>query len=317
MPNWLIKSAIHRAISWLPRSQLWNELMQTHVTHSLGMTPERLEAKMVECRKFFDSFRARGRDAADFVALELGTGWYPTIPIGLYLCGATEIHTIDIDPLLRPARIKHLLELIEESAGSGILATWLPACRPERVEKLVSLLTFVDLESPAMLLERIGINVIVKDAQAIPLPDHSVDLIFTSGVLEYIPSAVMENILMEFRRVARPDAMMAHRINLVDQYSYFDPSITAFNYLKYTARQWGYLNSPLIWQNRFRLSDYKRVIANSGFRILEEENIAGLEEDLARVELSGEFKHYQRADLLILHSYLAACPDHHREEQAN
>ena len=35
MPNWLIKSAIHHAISWLPQSHEWNYLLQKHVTRSL------------------------------------------------------------------------------------------------------------------------------------------------------------------------------------------------------------------------------------------------------------------------------------------
>ena len=272
------------------------------------MSTPRFESKLTECQKFIESYRKHRQPHDDFVALELGTGWYPIIPLGLYLCGAREVHTIDIHPLLSRKRVRRALELIIDSARSGTLLHLLPAYRHERVRELEVLLSFVDRESPAALLDRIGIKVIVTDARSIPLPDHAVDLIFSSVVLAHIPAAVLVNIMAEFQRVAKPDATMAHLINLVDQYSFFDRSITPFNYLKYTSSQWRWLNSPLIWQNGLRLSDYKRLIANSGFRVVEEENVLGLNQDLDRVKLAPEYEKYHRDDLLVLRSYLACRP---------
>lgn len=43
--------------------------------------------------------------------LELGTGWYPVVPIGLYLCGAAEIRTLDIVSQCKLDRIQYLLTL--------------------------------------------------------------------------------------------------------------------------------------------------------------------------------------------------------------
>src|SRR3954464_15279726 len=107
MPHWLIKSAIHRGISLLPASQKWNEWFQEHVTKSLNLGPGAFEARLNACRQYLDDFLELQPQCADsFTALELGTGWYPTVPIGLYLCGASEIWSYDIDALLRPERLK-------------------------------------------------------------------------------------------------------------------------------------------------------------------------------------------------------------------
>jgi hypothetical protein len=101
---------------------------------------------------------------------------------------------------------------------------------------------------------------------------------------------------------------MSHRLNLVDQYSYFDQSITAFNFLRFTEREWGWLDSPLTSQNRLRIGDYRNCFREAGFEIIREENVSGAAEDLARVKLASEFQQMSRADLLVLHSYIAARP---------
>ena len=107
MPHWLIKSAIHRAISVLPNRQKFNEWFQRNVTKSLGLSQGAFEYKLDCCRRYLEDFLAEhpGR-LENFTAVELGTGWYPIAPIGLYLCGAKEIWSFDIDPLLSRERLR-------------------------------------------------------------------------------------------------------------------------------------------------------------------------------------------------------------------
>ena len=89
MPHWLIKSAIQRAISLLPASQTWNSLFQQNVTRSLELTESRFEARLDYCRLHLEHFlELQPQRARDFTALEVGTGWYRVVPVGLYLCGA-------------------------------------------------------------------------------------------------------------------------------------------------------------------------------------------------------------------------------------
>ena len=306
MPHWLIKSAIHRVISWLPQSQVWNGLLQTYVTRSTAMTPQTFEEKLEQCRRFLNFYRALRPGGEPFQVLELGTGWFPTVPVGLYLCGAGNIWTIDIDPLLSPDRLRAMLQFYCDYESSGVLKKFLPHYLPARMEKIRALLAGCEGKSATESLAHLNITVIVADAQRTPLPDASIDLFFSNGVLEYVPRPVLQGILKEFTRLSSADAVMVHRLNLVDQFSYFDRSITPFNFLKYTTDEWRWRNSPLIWQNRLRISDYRELLTSAGFEIAEEDNASGKAEDLAAVPLAPEFRHYSQADLLVLHSFITA-----------
>jgi hypothetical protein len=140
------------------------------------------------------------------------------------------------------------------------------------------------------------------------LPAGAVDLFFSTGVLEYIPRPVLVCIFAEFQRIASSQAATSHYLNLIDQFWYFDRSITPFNFLKYSAKQWGYLNSPLIWQNRLRISDYRELLNEARFQIVKELNTAGSADDLRKIQISSELQHYKQEDLLVLMSWLVAKP---------
>lgn len=305
MPHWLIKSAIHRTISYLPRPQLWNDLFRKFGSGSLELSPSQFETKLLECNRHWQSFISHRHAAAtDFSAFELGTGWFPIIPIGLYLCGAREIWTVDIDPFLRKDRMQQMLGYFKDYVRTGKLNECLPEVRPDRIERLLRLADSASSTAPAEWLREFHIHALVRDAQKLPLPDQSVDWFFSSGVLEYIPEPILKNILTEFRRVAKRGAVMTHRLNLVDVYSYFDKNISTLNHLKFTAQKWRWLNSPLIWQSRLRVSDYRRLYNEAGFKVVAEDNVSEAPEKLDQLTLAPEFSKYDRRDLIVIHSFM-------------
>src|SRR4051812_1924349 len=119
MPHWLVKSGIQRAISMLPYRHWWNELFQKFGgTQSLHLGRGMFERRLDDCRNHLDNFLQSGQGTpGQFTALELGTGWFPTLATGLYLCGAGPIWTFDIEPLLRRSRMQRMLELLFEYDG--------------------------------------------------------------------------------------------------------------------------------------------------------------------------------------------------------
>lgn len=306
MPSWLIKTALQRTISWLPRRQFWNGLLQTWVTKSTELDAKHFEEKLRECQRHVAAFQSLRPDLSEFRVLEVGTGWFPIIPAGLYLCGARELRTIDIEPLLRRKHLQRMLEAFCAWEQSGELRRTLPGYRAERMDRLRALLPRALREEPAALLRELDIEVLVGDAQRLALPGQTIDFFISSGVLECIPRPVLEGILAESRRVAAPGAVMSHRLNLADQFSYFDSSITAFNFLRYTEGQWRWRNSPMTWQNRLRIPDYRQMFRAAGFEVVREENVSGRAEDLARIKLAPPFERYRLEDLLVLHSFLTA-----------
>jgi hypothetical protein len=306
MPHWLIKTALHRGISALPNRQFWNGLLQKWITRSTELTAEKFEGKVRECDRHLRVFRT-AQPAGDFTVLELGTGWLPIIPAGLWICGAREIWTFDIDPLLQSDRVLSVLQHYSDYAKRGALSSLLPEAQADRIKRLDAVLAAgKPNDQPAVLLEKLDIHYQVKDAQQIPLPNNTINFLVSSGVLEYVPKPVFQKVLKEFRRVAALGAMMSHRLNLVDQYSYFDKKITAFNFLQFTEREWSWRDSPLFAQNRLRIGDYRKQFHEAGFEIVCEENVPGAPEDLAKIKLAPEFQQMTREDLLVLHSYISA-----------
>ena len=116
MAKWIIKTALQRAISWLPQSHRWNALFQNHFTHSIKLGLGTLQNRAEYCTKTLDAYFTSGKPLSpgELQVLEVGTGWYPVIPVAFYLCGAGKISTFDIAPLLSANRVKEALNLFLE-----------------------------------------------------------------------------------------------------------------------------------------------------------------------------------------------------------
>ena len=308
MPHWLFKSALQQAISRLPYRQRINHVFQRFVTKSLELGTGMFERSLEHCRTHLQHLYDQCPEVGEFTVVELGTGWIPTMPVGMYLCGASTVWTMDIDPMLHRRQLRRMMQLLCEYADRDELRKHLPRLRPERWAELRRLAPQLEEESPAEFLGRFNIRVMVRDAQQSGLAGGSVNLFYSTGVLEYIPRPVLQGILKEFRRLCASCAVMSHWISTIDQFSYFDRSITPFNYLRYTSKQWSYFNPPLIWQNRLRICDYRQLFVEAGFQIWKEKSEKGSPADLGSIQLAPEFSRYSQEDLLVLTAWLAASP---------
>jgi len=310
MSSWLVKTGVQRTISVLPRSQWWNSLLQRYVTGTLRIGPyDEFYAKLRACRRHLDAYRTFSRrPREDFTVVEIGTGWFPIIPIGLHLCGAREIWSFDIVRLLRADTFRRVIDCFCSFARSGELCQVLPAVRASVLTKLLEMAPSAAKLPPAEFLERLNIHSLIGDVRRTGLADGCADLVFSEGVLELIDPAALLDILSELRRLASRDSVVSHYICIADQFATFDKSITPFNNLRFSARAWRWLKSPLVPQNRLRASDYRRAMREAGLEIVAEENRRGAESDLARIRLAPEFSRYDRQDLLVLFASLVGRP---------
>jgi hypothetical protein len=183
MSSWLLKTVLQRAIGVLPRSHWWNGLLQRYVTGGLEIQPYgEFLGKLQACRRHFDYYRTFSRQSReDFSVVEIGTGWFPIIPIGLYLCGAGEIWTFDIARLLRRDTFSKVIECFCLFAQTGELGKILPAVRSSALAKLLELAPLATKVSPVDFLERLNIHALVQDVRRSGLEDGSVDLVFGQG----------------------------------------------------------------------------------------------------------------------------------------
>ena len=310
MGRWIVKTLVQRGFSLLPRSDWWNELLQRYVTHGLRLEPEgEFRGKLLASRTHFDYFsQTAARQKTGFDAMELGTGWFPIIPMGLYLCGAQTVWTYDVVRLLRADTFRRTLECFRVFQRTGKLFEILPAAVPERVERLTDLLERNPRTPPETLLKELNIHAFVRDVRKADQAQGSVDFVFSNGVLEHLSPSHLADVMGKFRVMLRPDGVMCHHVGLADQFASFDRSITPYNFLQYSPKRWRWLDNPIIPQNRLRHSDYVSIMERAGFEVVKEEAIPGRVEDLRRVHLAREFRSYRESDLLILNSWLIARP---------
>jgi len=311
MHKWIVKAFVQGVLSHVPGGRLLNSLAQRLFTNSLVLTAHRFEQKLMQCRIHLESARTiAGKPGDSFTVLELGTGWYPIIPIGMYLCGASTVLTIDIIPLLNPKRTRQVMTFFVDYNQEGRITKLLPNICQERLAQLKNILQILPKGTTAKrMLEMININAMVCDLRKADLTEGSVDFFFSSCVLEHIPRTELVEIFKKFRKLAKPDAIMNHLVDMSDHYADFDHSINVYNFLKYSERSWSWLNNPLHYQNRLRLSDYRDIHEKSRFKILEERTISGCEAGFDTIHLDKMFQHYSRDDLLVTQARFISVPD--------
>lgn len=308
MSRWMLKAAVQHTTSLLPGSECWNYLLQKYLTRSLQLDEPQFRDKLQYAKRHLGNyFNFRAKERNTFDVLELGTGWYPVIPIAFYLCGASKIWTIDKQALLRVVNVRKTLQLFADAVRREDLSVTLPWLQKERIRALVDLSDDASFEAYPHMLAKLNINIVVRDARDTGLEQGSIDFFFSNSVLQEIPDHTLRAIFVEFRRLASPAAIMSHYVNMVEPYAEFDPAVTAFHFLQYSDAAWRLLNNSLHYHNRLRISDYRRIHESACFGIVQEDNERGLPDHLNKVRLAKKFVQYSREDLLILRSWMISA----------
>jgi hypothetical protein len=293
MPSWLIKAAAQGAASLLPRAEQLS-LMVKRVTRTLKLDEETMATKYRRCRQHLERYAVhRGGTGEDLDVLELGTGWFPITPIGFALSGARRVWTIDQVSHLSEDQVRATLRMFGQLARQGRLE----GAVPERVERLETASGSVDA-----MLDAVGVTRVVGDARGHDLGGQKVDLIVSNNTLEHIPYDVIRSIFEQFRRVGSERVLMSHWIDMSDHYMNFDASIGPYNFLRFSSRVWRLFNNDLQYQNRLRVSDFRRLHEEGGWRVLKEENTSGSPEELRRIRVAKELRDRYTDDELLVHS---------------
>jgi hypothetical protein len=244
-----------------------------------------------------------------FVALELGTGRVPVVPLGLALCGAARVVSVDLVDLAHRELAKRACAWLLEEAAAGRLKDRLPWIRPERIEALRRMFAAYDGVPLRDALGMLGIEHRICDVRRLERPEPPVDLVVSNNTLEHVARDAVDEIFAAFRRVAAPGVTMSHFIDLADHYAHFDRRLTPYNFLRYGPGVWRFLNNPLQYQNRLRISDWRRAHTAAGFRIVLEQNDDSASGALDSLQVAPEFRHYSRTDLAVTSSWMVSRMD--------
>ncbi|MBD5657394.1 MAG: class I SAM-dependent methyltransferase, partial [Candidatus Eremiobacteraeota bacterium] len=135
MAKWMVKAAIQKTLSLLPDGHKLNYLFQKHVT-KMHLGDAAMDQALVHCADHVRHMRSYGSGLSNCTTLELGTGWFAVVPIGLFLCGAERVMTIDVTPLLRTENLVIAIRRFIDYDDRGRLSEFLPDVDARRISAL-------------------------------------------------------------------------------------------------------------------------------------------------------------------------------------
>lgn len=304
--NWKTKANILALLSRIPfGSRIYHQLQISLRTNRLD--PELEIRKAAEIIRLIKEVKRTPEDA-NF--LEVGTGWRPFVPMMLSLLDARSILTLDVNPWLDENYafetfncIGENLELIAKECDED------QAKLENRFQHMIPL-----KQSLLSLLDSCNIDYLCPgDARKTSLPDHSIDFVVSSNVLEHIPREILLDIFHESKRILKPDGFAVHRFNPQDHYSESDPSITGANFLKFSEKEWKwYGGTGLAYHNRLRCPEYQQLFEEAGFELevdrtrLDEKALAEIQSGKLSVHL--DFKKFSAEELAADYMWVVASP---------
>ena len=297
MAIWLLKAAIQKTISFLPFRHNINFFFQKYITKGVRLTDALFSSKLHHCQQHFTAHTVHGNKKPSFTSLEIGTGWFPIVPIGLYLCGAEKIYSADIKSVLNKERLMETINKFIEYHNNGSLVKFLPAYQSDKINNISALL--VENKNLNELLAQLNIELLIGDITKIDIQQlPKIDLINSNNTFEHIPPQVINAILQYFHKIIIADGVMSHFIDMSDHFAHLDKSISAYNFLKFSKTQWKLIDNSIQPQNRLRICDYTTLLKNAQFKVVFEEPLIDSAITIDKVNLNRDFKHNYTNDCL-------------------
>lgn len=266
--NWKWKARMQNVVAALPLSD--------HIYYAMQRTVGSLKPGRSNPFEWFDGalkmvrwIKDAGREVAGKRFLEVGTGRNVNIPIALWLCGAEEVVTVDLNSYLSDALVAETIKFIQQQQAEVVKAFGPEAEQTlfeERLRQLTELRGGTD-----ELLSLANIKYLSPaDAAHLDFPASSFDFHVSHAVFEHIPREAITSILAEARRLLKPQGLLMHIIDPSDHFSHDDASITAINFLQFSESEWDKLaGNKFMYHNRLRGFEYLELFKQAGARILQ------------------------------------------------
>ncbi len=305
MNIWVLKAILQKCISSLPGSLYINHFFQ-RISSRFGLSEQEFTDKLIHLQFHLRANRQLSDGPVPGEVLELGTGWFPVVPLGYFLSGAERIVSVDIRPLLSKTYFLTTIDSFLKHYDDGVLQSYMIHLDTNRLEKLR--LLFRDRKKYSLygLCSECNIELRTGTVESMIFPGSSFQLITSNNTLEHISIHALPDIFRWFKETGGKDVVTSHFVDMSDHFSHLDKSITPYNFLKFRAPTWKWINNRIQPQNRERLSYYKSLFEKSGFPVEMEELRKGSPADLAKIKLAPEFDSLPVEDVIITHAWLAA-----------
>lgn len=303
--KWIAKAIVQKSISFLPDPQRANYFFQDRVTHGTTLSADTLDQSVGWAAMHLSALDRCGGRRQGATAVELGPGWYPVVPLCLFLAGFDTVHLVDLEDLGRPELAVQAIDGLLGAADRGGLVE-IGSIESDRIERLRGAREVVVGQGHVEGLGELGLLVRPMDARRLELSGPP-DLICSNTVLEHIRPDVLDGILVRFAELSGPETVMSHLVDHADHYAYVDDSIDVYHFLRYSDRIWGLIDNDVQPMNRLRASEYVDLYRRAGVAIHEEHRRGDDPMQLVGIPLADRFREMDPADVACLASHLVTC----------
>jgi ubiquinone/menaquinone biosynthesis C-methylase UbiE len=306
MKKWKQKAIVQKTISYLPFGQNINYFFQKYVTKGENLNDEYFLDRLGHAKEHIHYYQKFTGNSFPNSSLEIGTGWYPVVPISLFLIGSETIYSVDIKMLTSKERIVTTLRKFVECYELGELNKFLDY-KSERFEVIHSILSDLEKYDLSQILQLLKITYLIEDARKLSLADNSIDLVNSNNTFEHIYPEILIPILKEFKRIVKkPNGVMSHFIDMSDHFAHFDKSINIYNFLQFSDKQWKWIDNSIQPQSRIRIYDYKKIYQDLNIPISELTFREGNINELKSVTLDSSFSNKTLEEVAISHCHFVS-----------
>ncbi len=302
--KWKLKAIVQKTISYLPYKEKVNYLFQKNITKGVQLTDEYFENKITHAQDHFKFLKKYKTTSSKTQVLELGTGWYPIIPLAFFLSDLDNIISIDLQSWLTKKHCITTFLKFKEWKESGRLNDYLNNINEERWQLIESIIINNEQISLDEILNKIHLKIIIGDARKLDFDNETFDFICSNNTFEHIYKNVLIDIIKEFQRVLKTNGLMSHFIDMTDHFCHFDNKINEYHFLKYSHQKWTIIDNNIQPQNRMRFKDYIQIYEKLNIPIIHTEVRKGSLERLRQITIYKEFEGYSEQELAITHGYI-------------
>jgi hypothetical protein len=273
-----LKRIFLRAVNTLPSrlGYLIYHQMQMRLT---GATIDKVRANM-DSFGIVSSILKKVNLKKGYSVLEIGSGWMPLMPyLFRYMGEANDVYTYDINQHYDNKYIDELNEIVKTKFNVEID----PAPGKYHIPDFVKYFP--------------KSNVITSE-----LPER-VDLVFSRFVLEHVTPDDLLKMHQRFANDLPDETLILHLISPSDHRAYSDKSLSHYDFLQYTQKEWNKIQTKFDYHNRLRLPHFIEAFENSGYEILhleydKVEKDSGKYRKFKKLEIDQEFLKFTEEEIL-------------------
>ena len=269
--DYRIKASIQNFFSLLPDPI--GHKVYTKIQKKFGSLKQiNPKVKFYNGNKIFNILKSINEMPYNKKYLELGTGWTPITPLSLWLLGAKEVVTIDLNNFLNESITRDTLTWIAKN--KNIIIKEIETIDKSRFDYLLSIKD-LDFNSFINEMKSVGLSYYPgTDAANMKFPDEYFDYYFSYDVLEHIPEEIIIKIFKEGKRILKHTGLFIHRINYADHFAKSDKKISKINFLKFNEFYFKLIASnKYTYMNRLRIDDFYKIYRDLNLKFLYEDCI--------------------------------------------